>query len=180
MADFPHIAVKLEQQGEVLRLRIGVLYKHLVLIQGLLQHIGAEALRNHGKLQISLVAHVVADRVISVAVRIEIARLAVGVQGKGNGAGHRNGRAKGHRPVRPQLQQRVMHIADVEFDFILLRHRKPPPCRIGRGPRTASRWQSRPPTCCRRCAAYPARPPVSSPPTGPWCRCTALSSRRSP
>ena len=120
MADLLHIAIELKQQSELLALGRCILHQNLVLIQGLLQNLCAETLRHHRQLQVTFVAHVVADGVIGIAVRIEGGRLTVGVKGKGNRTGHRHRRCKGNGAVLCNGQLGIMHVADIELDLVFL------------------------------------------------------------
>jgi hypothetical protein len=77
-----------------------------------------KALRDHGKLQIAVITHVVVDGVILDAVRIKALRFAVRVEREGYRAGHRHRSGKRNGSVRADGDRRIMDVADIEFYFV--------------------------------------------------------------
>ena len=120
MADVLLVTIKLKEQGEGCQFHIGVFDEDTFRIQFLLQHFGSEGLRDHRQFQITVIAHVVVDDVVGHPIGIEVLRLTVGIQGDGNGTGHRGRHSIGHRPVLCDGEQGVVRILKVEFHLIVL------------------------------------------------------------
>ena len=123
MADVFLVTIELEKQGEGCQLNFGVLDEDTLGIQLFLQHFRPKALRDHGKLQIAVITHVVIDDIVGHTVCIEVLRLTIGIQRNGYGTGHRSRCSVRHCSVLCNRQKGVVCIFKVEFDLIvLIRH----------------------------------------------------------
>ena len=120
MTDLPHIPIELEQQGELARLTGGVLQQDAVGVRRFHEDVAPEGLRDHRHLQVAVIALVVVDDVILDAVRVEALRLPLGVQGQGHRTRESHGSAPGVLSIVVLGQRRIVDVADIELDFVVL------------------------------------------------------------